>query len=364
VYLGLGYLPNPYGIRWDDTVAFEAVQREDPSAGYVTAEYEASLRRQYFAILQSDPGFVLTTYTLKGRQLVLDLMSTYLPLALLLPISLTFGARRRMMRALVLLTLPALAINAIPPLLAIPSPAFERGWLAGGAILWLLGVAWVVAVVPRFTSWLVEVAATVRGWSRDPSAVTRWLAGNVRTLLLLSFLIVAAGAGTRWANDELERMDTTRTYLENSAALGPTQVEGQPIMRWDIRNLPTDWWRNPGATTNAGSGGLALTTTPERFTYQLMSPVLALAPGAYQLSVKARPDTGGITIGVLDADRNSWLVTRNYSAAQGGFDEGTMVAHFRVSESRNVQVVLANWSPNARRSSWILHEAGVFTATE
>jgi hypothetical protein len=363
-YLGLGYLPNPYGIRWDDTVAAEAVQREDPSAGYVTPEYEASLRRQYFAILQRDPGFVVATYAAKGAQLVQDLLSRYFPLVLLVPLSVVVGFRRKRMRILVLLTLPALVMNAIPPLVAVPELAFEHGWLAGGALLWLLGIGWAIVEAPAAAVWVRRGTSTAIRWWRNPTIVTQWLGRNVRLVLVVTVVVVAAGYGASLVNEGLERVQTTKTYRENSAQLGPAQTVGQPIKQWILKELPGDWWRNPGATSTTTSEGVAVSTTAEKFTYQLMSPVVNLAPGAYQLTVKARPNSGGITIGVLDANRSSWVVTRNYSAIQGGFDEGTMVAKFRVTDAVRVQIVLANWSPSGHRSAWLLHEAGVFSAPD
>jgi len=363
VYLGLGYLPNPYGIHWEDSVAIEAVQREDPSAGYLTNRYEASLQRQYLAIVQRDPAFVLTTYVVKVRQLVQDLLSWF-PLVLLVPLSITLGSRRHRMRMLVLLTLPMLAVNAIPPLLAIPTETFERGYLAGGAVLWLLGIGWAIVAAPGAARSVGRVASTVAQLSRNRAAVSDWFGRNAHVLLVLSVVVIAAGYGARLVNEEVDRLDTARIYQESSAQLGPAQTIGRPIVLRSLKEPPADWWRNPGATTATASDGIVVSTTADKFAYQLMSPVLNLAPGAYQLAVKGRPDSGGITIGVLDSVRNSWVVTQNYSAIQSGFDEGTMVAKFRIADTRNVQIIFANWSPDGHRSTWLLHEAGLFYTSD
>jgi hypothetical protein len=364
VYLGLGYLPNPYGIQWNDTVAFEAVQREDPTAGYVTREYEASLRRQFFAILQRDPGFVLATYAVKSRQLVQDLMTQYLPLILFVPIAVVSGVLRYRMRMLVVLATPALVINAMPPLLGIPNVAFEHGWLASGALLWLLGIGWAIVAAPGAAISFRQGVLGAFRVSRNPANVAHWLSRNVRLLLVLATVAIATIYGTRLLNEELSRLETSKIYLENSARLGPAQTVGQPVVLWSLKELPPSWWANPGATGTTASDGLAIATTAEKFTYQLTSPIVTLGPGAYQLSVKARPNTGGMTIGVLDADRDSWVVTQNYSAVQGGFDEGTMIATFKNTDARNVQIVLANWSPNGHRSTWLLQEVGLYSVSD
>src|SRR5439155_7593764 len=58
-YIGLGYLPNRYGIEWNDQVSTDAVERDRPGAGYLTKEYEAALRHRYAQLTRDDPGFVL-----------------------------------------------------------------------------------------------------------------------------------------------------------------------------------------------------------------------------------------------------------------------------------------------------------------
>lgn len=65
VYIGLGYLENPYQIRWNDQFAAATVARKDPNVGYCTAQYEAILRAETLHILRTDFSFVLRTVLAK-----------------------------------------------------------------------------------------------------------------------------------------------------------------------------------------------------------------------------------------------------------------------------------------------------------
>lgn len=61
VYIGLGFLNNEYGIKYDDSVAAAKVASIDPSIIYCSREYEETLRTQVLKILKTDVGFIIKT---------------------------------------------------------------------------------------------------------------------------------------------------------------------------------------------------------------------------------------------------------------------------------------------------------------
>lgn len=149
-YIGLGYLPNKYGIKWDDSVAVQAVARVDPHAGYLTPRYEHILRHLWFNLLKHDPRFVLNTlWTKFGVSLDGALKQFGWLWLVLLPVTMLVGRRRHLMRALVALTVPALAINLLPPVLTIPVNSYAAGWIASVGLLWMLVVLWLLALLPQ-----------------------------------------------------------------------------------------------------------------------------------------------------------------------------------------------------------------------
>ena len=62
VYIGLGAVPNKFGIEWRDEYAMKKVQEVYPSVTYVSDEYYAILRSMYFDALKTDPIEVFRIY--------------------------------------------------------------------------------------------------------------------------------------------------------------------------------------------------------------------------------------------------------------------------------------------------------------
>ena len=62
LYIGLGAVENPFGIVWIDSYAIDTVKKVDPSVPYLSHEYFAILRREYFQILLQHPVEVAVVY--------------------------------------------------------------------------------------------------------------------------------------------------------------------------------------------------------------------------------------------------------------------------------------------------------------
>ena len=127
-YLGLGYLPNGWGIRWKDSVALVAAQRVDPNVRYFSPEYEHILRHQYVNIVEHHPGWAVKLYAAKAAALIWTGIKNGGVIVLLLPLALVLG-RRPTLRVELLLLIPALVFAAIPPLLTVPQ-FYDSGFTA------------------------------------------------------------------------------------------------------------------------------------------------------------------------------------------------------------------------------------------
>jgi hypothetical protein len=62
LYIGLGAVDNPFGIEWLDASGLRAAKRINPSVEFLTAEYYATLRSEYFRILKQHPFEVSEIY--------------------------------------------------------------------------------------------------------------------------------------------------------------------------------------------------------------------------------------------------------------------------------------------------------------
>ncbi len=67
-YIGFGFVPNPYVPRYGDEIAQEKVRSINPSARYLSPEYERILRGEVFRLVREHPLFVAVTLLAKlGR---------------------------------------------------------------------------------------------------------------------------------------------------------------------------------------------------------------------------------------------------------------------------------------------------------
>lgn len=65
IYLGLGYLKNPYGIEFNDRIADDKAKSILPGVKNSSPEYERILKDQCIHLLKSDPLFILKTLLAK-----------------------------------------------------------------------------------------------------------------------------------------------------------------------------------------------------------------------------------------------------------------------------------------------------------
>lgn len=192
-YIGLGFGPNKYGIKYNDSIADAAAKKESPGVAYVSPKYEATLRKLYFRILREDPWFVIRT-TLKKGAVILDRAAFVLPVLLIgAAIALLLAPDRRRLSLYLILLAPALTILFLPPLIVQPIITYELGWLGALALMGVLMLSRVAASVtsaPRLTQ-----LAQVRRWRPVASlrALLRTRLGMV-TVVCVCLGFVAVGA--------------------------------------------------------------------------------------------------------------------------------------------------------------------------
>lgn len=89
LFIGLGVVPNKWGIEYEDLVGYEFAKKVDPSVIYVSNQHFKILRDLYFQYLKEDPLEVLRIYYEKAK-----IILKYPPMlisALLFPVFLLIG---------------------------------------------------------------------------------------------------------------------------------------------------------------------------------------------------------------------------------------------------------------------------------
>lgn len=72
IYIGFGFLDNPYGIAYSDTISYKKVQSICPEAAdHLNEKYEAILKNECLHLFFKDPLFVIQTVLYKGLVILL-----------------------------------------------------------------------------------------------------------------------------------------------------------------------------------------------------------------------------------------------------------------------------------------------------
>lgn len=127
-YIGLGYLSNPYGISYSDTVALEEAQRHDPDVVYLSEEYESILRASYFRVAAENPVFFASTIAAKAGVMLAMLL-------LVAGWAVPLAVRSRKPLAEDLAFAAGTAFSALPGIVATPVIEYLTGFIAM-AVLW------------------------------------------------------------------------------------------------------------------------------------------------------------------------------------------------------------------------------------
>jgi hypothetical protein len=199
-YIGLGYLPNDWNIRFYDGVAYRDVLREDPKATYLGPAYGRILRDRYFKLVGDDPVYAVRVYLEKLAVAMRPAWFALLGLALAGPWLLMVAARRGRWRRDALFVAIAGVIGLVSPLLATPDSGYLLGWLAAVLLAGILAGAAVLATWGSIEGF--------RSAARSGGAVARQhrnvIAVSVAAIAIV-LLCVAAGpaihdSALRWLN--------------------------------------------------------------------------------------------------------------------------------------------------------------------
>jgi hypothetical protein len=338
VYIGLGFDGNRYRIAYLDENAIDYALSVDPKAVFGTSRYNDVLRDRYLEILRTDPGFMARTTARKALVLVDDGLRRFpLVLAVLGGVLLLARRRSRERRWVGLLLLAAL-VAVTYPLAVMPLSRYEVGWFTALAWIWLLGLGWACAAL-----------ASARRPALTPARRrVAWTA--LAALLVLGGLRV----GARSAHAALHA--ATRTAPSAPFA---DSTAGPAVARWPLwSGLPASWSRRAGVLEPSGTS-LSVATSSERFAYQLLGPALRLPPATYIATARGAIGAGGLQVGVLDVAKGTWLGTAAFTAQRTSGRRVSFPVQFALAVPTRVQLILSNYSEQARSSRWSLVDASI-----
>ncbi len=161
-YAGLGYLPNKYGLRFNDGVPNARVKQEAPNVVFLSSRYEAIIRRAYLGFVRAHPLEVIRQYAAKMVVAIADVAPYLLIVLATLPAALLMGPDRRLARRWYLLSIPPMVVALLPVLMALPMESYEQGLYGAIGVVGIVGLCRVLG--------LVETAVRKRGGARSMTA--------------------------------------------------------------------------------------------------------------------------------------------------------------------------------------------------
>jgi hypothetical protein len=347
-YIGLGYLDNPYGIYYSDSVALEAALQVDPNAQFESPRYPGAMRRVVENLWHKNPWFIAANLWDKSIAITRDALHRFELIIVLVPLALITAGRRIPIGRWLTLALPTFLVLALPPLLVLPLYQYELGWFGAWGFVWLFCIAFLLARcedVLRNAPLRARIRAL--GWTRDP----RRSIGAVlsRRSVVVSVLLI--GLTLALAEAPIARTRGANYGQSPQFRLVSPASKGTVLHRWRLWTGLPSGWTNKGARLKPNGQRLDLSTTESTLDHQLEGPAEQLASGHYEVLVDGAVKTGSIDVGVLNVTTGVWVTEAIYFAGLP-FQGHLMAAQFMLPASTKVRVVLANWMSVPGISIW------------
>lgn len=167
-FMGLGYIPNPYGIKWADSNNLSFVRTVNPKANYMTNEYYDILQKLYIEYSLKSPLYWVQNYAAKiaGIHLYSETIlpplflrffpfrTGYYSLYIFLLGLIILAKKSRVIAQLTLFVLSALIISSLPAIIGMPSTLYLEGFHS----------AYLMTIVYFFAALLIRIKKTIHSY--------------------------------------------------------------------------------------------------------------------------------------------------------------------------------------------------------
>lgn len=198
------------------------------------------------------------------------------------------------------------------------------------------------------------------GGGRDRRRPLDLVASPITWSIVALAIVAAAQVADRLRNEEPLSAQTRAFYLSGQTAYAPAGESADEVHHWSFdRGLPSSWTPVGRVLVPRAGATVKVRTGTQPSAYQLISPVVTLEPGAYQAVVQGTVDRGGLSVGVLDPVRETFVAVGNFWSGQNRATGTVPAVVFQVATRMRVRVVLSNWTPEPATSNWTIGRVGI-----
>ena len=143
-FMGLGYVPNPYGLNWDDDLPISFARKIDPAVKFHTDKYNEIMRYLYITYSFKYPHLWLGNLIAKANDIhglvgwwiwrgtngVLPQIASQYLLYITLALIFTLTKSDRQSRMILFTIVVSLLVSSLPGLVALPISFYLKGFLA------------------------------------------------------------------------------------------------------------------------------------------------------------------------------------------------------------------------------------------
>jgi hypothetical protein len=337
VYLGLGFLRNPYNLAYDDSVAMKAVSEVNPQIVYLSAEYSATLRQLVLDLYERDATFVWRTLFAKLGILVYYILR-YANLGLLAAWLSPKGWRCDLAFA------AGISFSALFGVLVVPEDVYLlslhvfAGMFAAASLGHFIDSppAWPRVAASRFGQWLAARPRLLRSGSIALRFALILLALNVVEKKFKSARHAIAGVVQQsW-------LDGQRPLVLRLAK------EGQMLEHWDLDEIP---WKTlkPEVELTPQDETFTLKTGTAPYDFQVEAEIPADSALGTHVGFSLEVHQGGVAIGLLNS-QYQWADLKIYH--QPGVYQDELAAY--VAGASGCKLIVTNWNAQSQSSQCTL----------
>lgn len=185
-------------------------------------------------------------------------------------------------------------------------------------------------------------------------------ASPVAWIALTLVVVLALQVADRVRSEPAVSSGAEPFYLAGQSEYVPVGRGSRETVSWSFADgLPSSWVATGRVLVPRAGNVVKVRTGTQPSAYQLISPPVTLEAGFHRAVVRGTVDRGGLSLGILDPKRETFLGTANFWSGQHRPAGTAPGVAFELGSRTVVRVVLSNWAPRPGTSNWTIGQVAI-----